>query len=78
MKRTIYYCDFCGQEIKDLNQAVKYEVNAGRLADKRVCRIDAHDLCVEAFLARVRHEKLKDWTSEHLGERKDYECTKNN
>lgn len=58
MKRTIYYCDFCGREIEDLNQAVKYEVSIGRLTDKQTVQIDAHDVCVEAFLAKVRHERL--------------------
>lgn len=58
MKRTTYYCDFCGQEIEDLNQAVKYEVSIGRLADKQTVQIDAHDLCVESFLIRVKRERL--------------------
>lgn len=60
MKRTIYYCDFCGREIEDLNQAVKYEVSIGRLTDKKTYQIDAHDLCVESFLMRVKHESLID------------------
>ena len=58
MKRTIYYCDFCGREIEDLNQAVKYEVSIGRLSNKQTCQIDAHDLCVESFLTRVKHEEF--------------------
>ena len=58
MKHTIYYCDFCGREIEDLNQAVKYEVIIGRMTDKQTLRIDAHNLCVEAFLTRVKHEEL--------------------
>ena len=58
MKRTTYYCDFCGREIEDWNQAVKYEVSIGRLTDKQTYRIDAHDLCVESFLMRVKHEEL--------------------
>ncbi len=58
MKRTIYYCDFCGREIEDMNRAVKYQVSIGRLTDKQTCQIDAHDLCVEAFLVRVKHEEL--------------------
>ena len=58
MKCTTYYCDFCGREIEDLNQATKYEVSIGRLTDKQTCRIDAHDLCVESFLIRVKRERF--------------------
>lgn len=58
MKRTTYYCDFCGREIEDLNQAVKYEVSIGRLTDKKTYQIDAHDICVELFLMRVMRKRL--------------------